>query len=43
MTILPPSAAAISAVHDAFKRMLEDDENLFTVPSALRKRWNAIF
>ena len=37
------SAAAIFAVHEAFSRMLLVEVNEFFVPSALRRRWNAIF
>ena len=43
MTIFVPSAAAILAVHDAFKRIDAELVNEFFVPSALRSLWNAIF
>jgi hypothetical protein len=43
MTIFEPSFAAMRAVHDAFSRMLAVLSNLLTLPSALRRRWKAIF
>jgi hypothetical protein len=42
-TIFVPSSAAISAVHEAFNKILFVDVNAFFVPSALCRRWNAIF
>jgi len=43
MTIFVSSAAAIFAVHDALIRIDDVFVNEFLVPSALRRRWNAIF